>query len=286
LREIDFNQKPYFYEIRMPLTDHLNLERPLAIFDIESTGTNRKTDRIIDLAIVKIHPDGSEESFAFRVNPGRPIPKESTAIHGITDADVADAPIFKDVANEVQGVFEGCDLGGFSVVFYDIPMLQEEFIRAGMTFNVEQARVVDAQRIFHIREPRDLTAAYRYYCGESLEDAHTAMADTQATARVIAAQFAKYTDLPKNLDAIDAFCNARDPSWLDKRGRLRVKDGKIVINFGKHQDETIVDLVKKDVKFLEWFVRSNFPREAQEIVQSILNGEDPTKWVPEPLRVP
>lgn len=268
----------------MRLTDHLTLERPLAIFDIESTGTNRKTDRIIDLAILKIMPDGTEETYQFRVNPGRPIPEESSRIHGISDADVAGAPLFKDIAPEVERVFEGCDLGGFSVIFYDIPMLQEEFIRAGMRLDIEQARVIDAQRIFHLREPRNLTAALRFYCDENLEDAHTAMADTRATARVIAGQFLRYDDLPQDLDGIDAYCNGRDPNWLDKRGRLKVRKGKVVINFGKYQDKVVADLVHRDIQYLQWFVRSDFPREAQAIVESIMRGEDPEKWIPENLR--
>jgi DNA polymerase-3 subunit epsilon len=268
----------------MRLTDHLTLERPLAVFDIESTGTNRKTDRIIDLAILKIMPDGTEETYQFRVNPGRPIPEESSRIHGISDADVAGAPLFKDVAPEVERVFKGCDLGGFSVIFYDIPMLQEEFIRAGMRLDIDQARVIDAQRIFHRQEPRNLTAALRFYCDENLEDAHTAMADTRATARVIAGQFLRYDDLPKDLDGIDAYCNARDPNWLDKRGRLKVRKGKVVINFGKYQDKVVAELVHKDIQYLQWFVRSDFPREAQAIVESIMQGEDPEKWIPEDLR--
>ena len=229
-------------------------------------------------------PDGTEETYQFRVNPGRPIPEESSRIHGIRDVDVAEAPPFKDIASEVERVFEGCDLGGFSVIFYDIPMLQEEFIRAGMRLDIDKARVIDAQRIFHLREPRDLTAALRFYCDENLEDAHTAMADTRATAQVIAGQFRRYDDLPQDLDGIDAYCNARDPSWLDRRGRLKVRKGKVVINFGKYQDEAVADLAHRDLQYLQWFVRADFPPEAQAIVESIMRGEDPEKWIPKHLR--
>ena len=180
----------------------LKTDRPLAFFDIESTGTNVRTDRIIDLAIVKVFSDGHREEHTFRVNPERPIPAEASAVHGIYDKDVQAAPTFKSIAAQVAAVFEGCDLGGYNILRFDIPLLCEEFTRAGTTFVVEGRRVVDPQRIFHQREPRDLTAALNYYCGELHLGAHGALDDVIATIQVLEGQFKKYSDLPQDINAL------------------------------------------------------------------------------------
>jgi DNA polymerase-3 subunit epsilon len=248
------------------------LTRPLAIFDIESTGINRQTDRIIDLAILVLHPDGRRETFEFRVNPERRIPPESTAIHGITDADVKDAKPFKDQAKAIARAFDGCDLAGYNLLYFDIPILQQEFQRAKHPWEVVGRRILDAQRIYHKREPRDLAAALRFYAGESHEGAHNALADVLATAKVIEGQFAKYPDLPQDLDALHDYCNPRDPSWADQFGRLKQENGKIVINFGKFQGKALEDLARSEPQFLQWILRGDFPADTKDFVRDALKG--------------
>ena len=253
----------------------LKLDRPLAVFDIESTGTNRKFDRIIDLAIVKLLPGGRSEKHSFRVNPEMPIPADSTAVHGITDDDVKGAPTFKQVAAKVADVLKDCDLGGFNISGFDIPLLCEEFIRAGIPFETDNRRVVVAQRIFHKKVPRDLGAALSYYCGEMHLNSHDAMGDVEATVKVIEGQLKKYPDLPRDMDALDAFCNPRDPTWVDKTGKFKWADGEAVINFGKKQGQKLRDVAKMEPSFLQWMVKNDFPRDALEIAQNALRGKFP-----------
>ena len=260
----------------------LKLKRPLAVFDIESTGLNRRNDRIIEIAIVKLLPDGSRKQTSFRVNPGMPIPAESTAIHGITDDDVKDCLSFKTIAPEIKRLLSDCDFGGYNLIYFDIPILQEEFQRAGIPFHIDDRLVFDAQKIFHMREPRDLTAALKFYCDEELVDAHGALADTEATLSVILGQMDKYPDLPDTMEEIDSLCNQRDPTWVDRRGRLKASKGDVVINFGKYQGQSVQKLAKTDLKFLQWMIRSDFPRDTQEIIQAIIDGVPPENWLPSP----
>ncbi|HPG00470.1 MAG TPA: 3'-5' exonuclease [Kiritimatiellia bacterium] len=255
----------------------LKLDRPLAIFDIESTGINRKLDRIIDLAILKLTPDGKAESHTFRCHPGMPIPPDSTAVHGITDADVKDCPPFAQLAPRIVAVLEDCDLAGFNILGFDIPVLCEEFARAGVGFSVEGRRVLDAQRIFHRKVPRDLPAALQYYCGEMHLAAHDAMEDVNATLRVLQGQLGMYPDLPRDMDELDAFCNPRDPSWVDRTGKFRWTGDEVVVNFGKKQGEKLRTVVREEPSFLNWMLRSDFPRDTQEIIRNALNGKYPSK---------
>lgn len=254
----------------------LHLERPFAVFDIESTGINRKVDRIIDLAIIKLRPDGKRDSYSYRVHPGTPIPPESTAVHGITDADVDGCPSFSEIAETVHEVLEGCDLGGFNVLHFDIPLLTEEFARAGIVFRLDDRRVVDAQRIFHRKEPRDLSAALQFYCGEMHLDAHGALADVEATLRVMEGQFERYPDLPTDMDELEAFCNPRDPAWADRTGRLKWVEDQVVINFGKNQGKSLRTLVSEDNGFLNWILKNDFPADTKDLVRNALAGHFPT----------
>lgn len=264
----------------------LKLDRPLAVFDIESTGTNRKFDRIIDLAIVKLLPGGKSEMYTFRVNPEMPIPADSTAIHGITDNDVKDSPTFNQIAAKVAEVLNGCDLGGFNIANFDIPLLCEEFIRAGIPFETESRRVVDAQRIFHKKVPRDLAAALAYYCGEMHLNSHDAMGDVQATVKVIEGQLMKYADLPRDMDALDSFCNPRNPTWVDRTGKFKWAGGEVVINFGKKQGKKLRDIARMEPSFLQWMAKNDFPRDTVELVQNALRGKfpeaPPTAPAPQP----
>jgi DNA polymerase-3 subunit epsilon len=251
------------------------LDRPLAVFDIEATGSTPRADRIVELAIVRLAPDGRRETHVMRVNPGMPIPPEVTQIHGITDADVANCPSFCQIAGKVQELLQGCDLAGYNVVRYDIPMLVEEFARCGVRFDLDGRRIVDAQRIFHRREPRDLTAALAFYCNELHLDAHGAEGDALATLRVLEAELERYADLPRDMAALDAYCNPRDASWVDREGRLKWVNGEVVLNFGKKKGTPLRHIIRDDPGFIKWMLRGDFPRDTKEIVENAMAGTWP-----------
>lgn len=257
----------------------LNQNRPLAIIDIESTGTNPRQDRIIDLAIIKLLADGSQETHVFRCNPGIPIPAGAEAIHHISNADIASCPLFAQIAGQIFELLKDCDLGGFGIVRFDVPMLTEEFARAGFKFPSDECRLVDAQRVYHKKEPRDLTAALAFYCGETHHGAHGAKADALATIKVLEAQLEKYADLPRTVEGLDSFCAiARDPDWVDKTGKLKWANGEIVINFGaQYIGQKLRDLAQNNAKFLKWIIKSDFPGETKKIVADALEGKLPDK---------
>ncbi len=257
---------------------NLSLERPLVFFDIESTGLNRQTDRIIELALIKLMPDGSRDHDTFLVNPQMKIPASVTAIHGITDDDVQDCPPFKDIAADVAEFIEGCDLSGYNLIHFDIPMLEEEFKRAGRKIDLKTCHVVDAQKIFHKQEPRDLTAALRFYCDKDLVGAHGAMADTEAVLDVLEGQCERYDDLPRTIPELAAFCRPDGQDFVDREGKFCWNEkGEMVINFGQNKGKRLRDLAKKNSKFLEWMMRKDFSREVQEIVSDALKGTFQTK---------
>ena len=258
----------------------VKLDRPLAILDIEATGISPRADRIIELAILRIDPDGTETLRSWLVNPTIPIPVETTAIHGITDDVVKNCPTFAQVADEVKRFIGDSDLGGFNILRFDVPMLCEEFQRAGVAFEAESRRVLDAQRIFHTREPRDLSAALGFYCGQTHADAHGAEGDVRATREVLLGQYRKYTDLPTDMEELDRLCNAREPFHADRSGRFRWVDGEIVVNFGKKKGARVRDLVKEDPGFLKWITRNDFPLDTRRIAENALAG-----IFPEPPRL-
>lgn len=255
----------------------LNLDKPLAVFDIESTGVNPRADRIIDLAVVKLMPDGSRQEHCWRLNPEIPIPPAASEVHGIYDEDVRDCPTFKDHAREIDEVLRGSDLAGFNVLRFDIPLLREEFLRAGVPFVLDGRRVFDAQRIFHMKEPRDLSAALNFYCGEMHLDAHGAMADVLATIRVMEGQYERYDDLPDNMDDMDALCNPRDPDHIDEAGRFKWDGDEAVVNFSKYQGTPLRELAAEEPGFLRWIVKNDFPRDTKEIAEAALKGELPKR---------
>jgi len=251
------------------------LDRPLAVFDIESTGLNPRTDRIVELAVLRLEPGGARSSRTWLLNPGMPIPLESVAIHGITDEMVRDAPSFADRADEILAFFRGCDLGGFGLSKLDIPILEEEFSRCGMFFNAAGRRLFDALRIYHRREPRDLAAALRFFCGEELEGAHGAEADAAAALRVLEGEFARYPDLPTDPDALDRELNPRDPFNVDREGRLRWVNREATVNFGKKKGKTLRELAEADPGFLRWIVKGDFPLDTRRIASDALAGRFP-----------
>lgn len=247
----------------------LQLKKPLLIFDLETTGINVSKDRIIDIYLIKAKTDGTEEYFYKRLNPGIPIPKESSEIHGIYDKDVVGCPLFADIAKELNDFIENGDFAGFNSNRFDFPLLVEEFYRAGVDFETEKRKFVDAQRIFHVKEPRNLAAAYRFYCDETLENAHSAEADTKATWEIIKAQVDRYTDLPNTVDALHSFSGQND--LVDLAGRIRRnKDGEPIFAFGKHKGKTVAQVFKQEASYFEWMMNGDFPENTKRVITRLM----------------
>lgn len=247
----------------------------MAFFDIEATGISPRSDRIIDLAVIISHPNGEETEHTWRINPGMPIPPESTEIHGITDEDVKDSPLFADIADKIYAILKDCDLAGYNITRFDIPMLIEEFARTNTLFDMDNRSIVDVQRIFHRKEPRDLTAALSFYCGEKHTDAHGALPDVIATMKVFEGQYNKYADLPTSVSEIDEYCNPKGPSWADRMGRLKWLNGVLTLNFGKKKGLAIKDIYNEDPGFIQWILRNDFPDDTKKILQNAIAGNGP-----------
>ncbi len=258
----------------------LKLDRPLAVFDIEATGLNPRADRVIELAVIRTEPNGGESTCTWLLNPCVDIPLESTAIHGITNDDVRDCPTFLDSVDEIDTFFADCDLAGYNLIHFDIPILEEEFLRCGRDFRTPSRRILDAQRIYHMKEPRDLTAALKFFCGRDLgEDAHGAEADARATLEVIEGEFRKYGDLPDTMEGLDREFNPKDPSFIDRAGRIAWREGEAVINFGKKKGSKLRELAanKEGKQFLVWMTRSDFPIDTRKICEGALRGVFPER---------
>ncbi|WP_200979349.1 3'-5' exonuclease [Echinicola sp. 20G] len=249
---------------------NLNLKSPVAFFDLEATGINISTDRIVEISIIKVHPNGKEEIRTEKVNPTIPIPKEVSLIHGIYDEDIKDAPTFKDIAKEMHQFLEGADLAGFNVLKFDIPLLVEEFLRAGIDFDIEKRNLLDAQKIFHMMEKRNLSAAYKFYCGKTLENAHSAEADTIATYEVFKAQVERYENeeaidlqgnklgiIQNDMKKIHALINEK---MVDLAGRFIFNDeGVECFNFGKHKGKPVEKVLQEEPNYYDWMMKGDFP---------------------------
>lgn len=246
----------------------LNLTKPVMFFDLETTGTNILNDRIVEISMIKVFPDGHDEQRTIRINPERPIPAEASAIHHIFDEDVADKPTFKQVASQLAQSFLGCDIAGFNSNRFDIPMLSEEFARAGVDFDFTRPRFIDVQTIFHKKEQRTLTAAYRFYCDKDLEGAHSANADTRATYEVLMAQLDRYHDLPNDIDKLAEF-SAQNKN-VDLMGRMIYDEqGREVINFGKYKGRLAADVLRTDPGYFSWIQQGEFPSDFKRIIMAI-----------------
>lgn len=246
----------------------LNLRNPLVFFDLETTGINIVKDRIIEISYVKVHPNGKEETKTWRVNPGMPIPPESTAIHGITDEDVKDCPTFKEIAKSLAAQIEGCDLAGYNSNRFDIPLLAEEFLRADVDIDLNRRKFVDVQTIFHKMEQRTLSAAYKFYCDKSLENAHTAEADTLATYEVLKAQLDRYPDLKNDINYLSQFSSYNNN--VDFAGRMVYNDkGEEVINFGKYKGRLVAEVLKNDPGYYAWIMNGDFPLNTKKMLTEI-----------------
>lgn len=258
----------------------LNLKNPLAIFDLETTGTNTVKDRIVELSIIKVFPNGEEEIRTQKLNPTVPIPTETSMIHGIYDEDVAEAPTFKQIAKDLNKFLEGCDLAGFNIIRFDVPVLVEEFLRVGINFEVKNRKLVDAQKIFHMMEKRTLSAAYKFYCGKNLEDAHSAEADTLATFEVLKAQVDRYegeevTDhLGKKIAVIEndmeSLHQLSSSNMVDLAGRLVFNQKKEeVFNFGKHKGKPVSMILQKEPTYYDWMMKGDFPLDTKRKLTEI-----------------
>jgi DNA polymerase-3 subunit epsilon len=247
----------------------LILKKPLVFFDLETTGTNITTDRIVEYAFIKVMPNGELIKKASRVNPTVPIPVESSVIHGIYDEDVKDKPTFKSIAHSLAQFLEGCDLGGFNIIKFDVPILVEEFLRCGFDFDISNRKLIDAQKIFHMMEPRNLTAAYKFYCGKDLEGAHSAEADVFATYEVLKAQIERYQDcsikdssgkeiIPIKND-MHALHELTAQQFADLAGRIGFNDkGEEIFNFGKYRNMKVTDILQKDPSYYDWMMKGDF----------------------------
>ena len=246
----------------------LNLKNPLVFFDLETTGINIVKDRIVEISFVKVYPNGKEDSKPRRINPEMPIPPESTAIHGITDEDVKDCPTFKEIAKSLAAQIEGCDLAGYNSNRFDIPLLAEEFLRAGVDIDLNKRKFVDVQTIFHKMEQRTLAAAYKFYCDKSLENAHTAEADTMATYEVLKAQLDRYPELQNDINFLSQYSSYTNN--VDFAGRMVYNDkGEEVINFGKYKGRLVEEVLKNDPGYYSWIMNGDFPLNTKKILTEI-----------------
>ncbi len=236
----------------------LNLKNPLVVFDLETTGVDVSKDRIVEISILKVHPDGLEETKTRRINPEMPIPEQATAVHGITDEDVKDCPTFKQVASSLYQWIKGCDLAGFNSNKFDLPMLVEEFLRVGVEVDFSKRKFIDVQVIYHKLERRTLEAAYRYYCGKDLIGAHSAEADTRATYEVLLAQLEHYpNDLTNDVSALAEFSSYNRN--VDFAGTLIYDDNdNVIVNFGKYKGQILTEVLSKDPAYYSWVMKANF----------------------------
>ena len=247
----------------------LNLKRPLAFFDLESTGVNVASDRIVEICILKAMPDGSEEIKTLRINPQIPIPIEASLVHGIYDADIANEPIFKQVGEELARFLDNCDLAGYNSNRFDIPMLVEEFLRAGVDFDIDNRFFVDVQNIFHKMEERTLSAAYKFYCQKILEGAHSAEADAQATYEILEAQVTRYPQMGATVDSIVQFTG--EDEMVDFARRFIKENGIEIFNFGKHKGKTVEKVLKEEPQYYDWMMKGDFAMNTKQKLTEILN---------------
>lgn len=248
----------------------LALTRPVAFIDLETTGVSLSTDRIVEIAIIKLLPDNSRQVKRKLINPQMPIPASASEIHGITDEMVASAPTFKQVANEIKMYIDNCDLGGYNSNRFDIPILMEEFLRSGLEVDLSNRRMVDVQHIFYTMEPRTLSAAYKFFCNKEMVNAHSAEADVEATIDVLMAQIDRYKNLGNTIDSILGVIG--EEKIVDYARRFSYDDkGVEVFNFGKHKGRAVTDVLKSEPQYYDWMMRGDFPLHTKQKLTEILN---------------
>ncbi len=246
----------------------LNLKRPIVFFDLETTGVDTSKDRIVEISMVKITPDGEEITKTRKINPQMPIPPSSTAIHGITDEDVRDCPTFAQIARSLEMFIEGCDFGGFNSNRFDLPVLVEEFMRAGVDIDFKRRRFIDVQNIFHKLEQRTLVAAYKFYCQKDLTNAHSAEADTLATYEVLKSQLDRYDELENDVEFLAKFSTHNETA--DFAGRIIFNEqGEEVFSFGKHKGVPVAQVFEREPSYYSWMMNGDFPLYTKKVITEI-----------------
>lgn len=249
----------------------LNLKNPIVFFDLETTGVNVGTDRIVEISYLKVYPNGNEMSRTLRINPGMHIPEQASEVHGIYDEDVKECPTFKQVAKEIAADFEGADIAGFNSNRFDVPLLAEEFLRADVDLDMTRRKFVDVQVIFHKMEQRTLVAAMKFYCGKDLTDAHSAEADTRATYEVLKAQLDRYPELKNDVDALAEFSSHTNN--VDFAGRIVYNDkGVEVFNFGKYKGIPVQEVFRRDPSYYSWMMQGDFTLNTKQVLTRIKLG--------------
>lgn len=247
---------------------NLNLKRPIIFFDLETTGVNSMHDRIVELSYIKVMPDGAEKEDTLRFNPGMPIPEQATAVNHITDEDVKDCPAFKERAKDIAAIFTGCDIAGFNSNRFDVPLLVEELLNAGVNFDYTRCRFIDVQTIYHKLEQRTLSAAYKFYCGQDLDNAHSANADTRATYEVLKAQLDRYDSLQNDVGFLADFSTHNNN--VDLAGRIIYNENHVpVFNFGKYKGRPVSEVLVKDPGFYGWMIKGDFPQDTKNVLTSL-----------------
>lgn len=246
----------------------LNLHKPLCFFDLETTGINIGKDRIVEISVLKVYPNGNKDSKTLRVNPGIPIPAEASSVHGITDEDVANEPSFKEIAPQIWEMMKDSDIAGYNSNRFDVPLLAEEFLRNGFDFDLEKHRLVDVQVIFFKKEPRDLTAAYQFYCGKTMQNAHSAEADVEATYEIFKAQLERYDDLENDIKFLSEYTSQRKTA--DLAGMIGIDEkGNEIFNFGKYKGQSVKEVFEKDMGYYGWIQNADFPLYTKKVLTKI-----------------
>jgi DNA polymerase-3 subunit epsilon len=261
----------------------LKLKRPIVFFDLETTGINIAKDRIVEISILKVHPNGNKDLKTWLVNPEMEIPKEASDIHGITNEKVVTEPTFNELAPEVSKMIAGCDLAGFNSNRFDIPLLAEEMLRAGIDFNMDDRKAIDVQTIFHKKEQRTLSAGYKFYCNKDLENAHSAEADTVATYEILLAQVKKYDDLENDVEKLSEF--SHHTGRADFAGFiLKDEEDNPIFSFGKYKGQKVLDVLKRDKGYYNWIQNADFPLYTKKVLQQIKDGEQENNFSIEDLK--
>ncbi|MFZ5517041.1 MAG: exonuclease domain-containing protein [Candidatus Zhuqueibacterota bacterium] len=256
---------------------NLQFDRPIVFFDLETTGLDVSTARIVEIALLKVYPDSTSETFLTRVNPGIPIPVDATNIHGINNFDVMDKPRFNEIAKDIHLIIEDSDLAGYNLLKFDLPLLVNELKRAGVNFSTENVRIVDVLSIYKSMERRDLAAAYRFYCNKELVGAHSALKDAQATLEIFSQQLTKYATLPRTLDDLHKLSNRRDDRYVDADKKFIWQNGEAAFTFGKFKGQLLRNVVKTDRDYLSWMAQQVFSEEVINIINSALKGQFPQR---------
>ncbi len=243
----------------------LNLKNPIVFFDLETTGINVSSDRIVEITYLKVEPNGNKTSKTLRINPQMHIPEQASAVHGIYDQDVADCPTFRQVAASIAKDIEGCDLAGYNSINFDIPLLVEEFLRADVDIDLKRRKFVDVMVIFYKQEPRNLSAAYKFYCGKDLSNAHSSEADTMATLEILEAQLCRYGDLENTIDFLSEYSSHNKN--VDYAGRIIYDDKKReIFNFGKYKGMLVVEVFRRDPSYYQWMMNGDFPLYTKKVI--------------------